>query len=148
MELKRWRWWNCKFCFEKFRISIRVFRKLKNIQFIRRRSFELTCSCHFRENGLFLTEKVDSVLHEQSNQQHIIHEFKIRDFELQNLLPDQIYTGIWDNQVFETTNRPDWDTYPCPWIRWLSLLKLFFNQKIGQQRIRVTIILPLEYCVK
>ena len=171
MEFKRWRWWNCKFCFKKFRISFRVFRKLKKLLYslftkptrtpansplwkisrdnIRMgcRSREWSCSYHCRQKGLFWTKKVDSVLHEQSNQQHIIHEFKIRDFELQNLLPDQIYTGIRDHLVFENTARSDSDN-PCPWMRCWSLFKLFFNQKIGQPRIRVTIILPLEYCVK
>ena len=47
---------------------------------------------------------VDSVLHEQSNQQHVIHEFKIRDFELQNLLPDQIFRIVLQPEDRPTEN--------------------------------------------
>ena len=47
---------------------------------------------------------VDSVLHEQSNQQHIIHEFKIRDFELLNLIPHQRYTTVLQPEDRPTEN--------------------------------------------
>ena len=47
---------------------------------------------------------VDSVLQEQSNQQHVIHEFKIRDFELQNLLPDQIFRIVLQPEDRPTEN--------------------------------------------